>query len=73
MAKIWQKNVLSPFKDFQNCSRGRKDTSGKANFERDHIVPHSYHIVMKVGGKVLVAQWKHAGFWTQRLWVQIQQ
>ena len=59
MAKKWQKNVLSPFKDFQNCSRGCKNTSGKANFERDHIVPHSYDIVMKVGGKGYV--WPHIG------------
>ena len=59
MAKIWQKNVLSPFKDFQNWSRGRKDTSQKADFERDHMIPHSCCIKTKGGAKAL--DWCYIG------------
>ena len=59
MAKIWQKNVLSPFKNFQNWSRGHKDTSQKADFERDYMKLHSCHIMKKHGHKGL--DWWYIG------------
>ena len=59
MAKIWQKNVLSPFKNFQNWSMGHKDTSQKANLERDYMKLHSSHIMKKGGKKGCI--WPHIG------------
>ena len=59
MAKIWQKNVLSPFKNFRNWSRGHKDTSQKANLERDYMKLHSCHIMKKGGTKGYI--WPHIG------------
>ena len=59
MAKMWQKNISSSCNGIENWSRGLKDTSQKADFERDHIVPHSCHIMMKVGGIGYV--WPHIG------------
>ena len=59
MAKIWQKNVLSPFKNFQNWSMGHKDTSQKAHFERDYLELPESHYIKKGGEKGL--DWCYIG------------
>ena len=46
-------NVSSSNKIFIDWSSGLKDTSQKADLERDHMIPHSCHINSKVGAKGL--------------------
>ena len=45
------KNVSSSSKDIENWSRGLKDTSQKANFERDYMKLHSTCISIKIEAK----------------------
>ena len=59
MAKMWQKNISSRCKGIANWSRNLKDTTQKADFERDYMKLHSCHINSKVGGKGLV--WCYIG------------
>ena len=42
-------NVLSRHKKIFNWSRGLEDMSQKADFESEHMVAHSCHIMKKVG------------------------
>ena len=52
-------NILSSLKKFVDLSSGLKDTSHRANFERESLeVPESY-IIKKVGGKGL--DWCYIG------------
>ena len=41
-------NVVDTYKKIFNLSRGLKDMSQKADFEREHMVAHSCHILKKV-------------------------
>ncbi len=53
MAKILPKNVSSSNKIFIDWPSGLKDTSKKADLERDHALPRSCHINIKGGAKGL--------------------
>ena len=59
MAKIWQKSVSSSHKIFIDWPSGLKDASQKADFERDHMIPHSCCIKTKGGAKAL--DWCYIG------------
>ncbi len=59
MAKILPKNVSSSNKIFIDWPSGLKDTSQKADLERDHMIPHSCHINSKVRAKGL--DWCYIG------------
>ena len=52
-------NVPFSNKNFQNYSRGLQDTSQKADFERDPILPHPCYINKKVVAKGL--DWCYIG------------
>ena len=47
MAKISPKNVSSSNKIFIDLPSGLKDTSQKADLERDHALPRSCRIIIK--------------------------
>ena len=44
-------NTLASHKKFFNWSRGLRNMSQKADFESDLTLPHSCHIMKKVGKK----------------------
>ena len=53
------KNVSSNNKNIQNWYKHLKNISQKANLERDHALPRSYYINIKVGAKGL--DWCYIG------------
>ena len=59
MAKIWLKNGSSSNKIFIDWPSGLKDTSQKADLERDHALPRSCYIIIKGGAKGL--DWCYIG------------
>ena len=59
MAKILPKNVSSSNKIFIDWPSGLKDTSQKADLERDHALPRSCHMNIKGGAKDL--DWCYIG------------
>ena len=59
MAKILPKNVSCSNKILIDWPSGLKDTSQKADLERDHALPRSSHINIKSGAKGL--DWCYIG------------
>ena len=59
MAKISPKNGSSSNKIFINWPSGLKDTSQKADLEREHALARSCHIIIKGGAKGL--DWCYIG------------
>ena len=53
------KNVSSSCKEIENWSRGLKDTSQKADLERDYTKLHKIYFMKKGGGKGL--DWCYIG------------
>ena len=53
------KNIPFTNKNFQNHFRGLQDTSQKAYFEKDPILPHPNHIHIKVAAEGL--DWCYIG------------